>query len=369
MKRTILVIEDDRDISELVRLHLRDAGFEVDVVHDSLSGLERATSSCYELVVLDLMLPGLDVCRRLRARSPYIPILILTSKSTELERVVGLEVGANDLLLHFARHPGRVYTRAQLLDLVWGYGHQGYEHTVNSHPARGIKRSTVSLPPVRWLLRGAALPILADDPADPNRQRIFSAAPILRGGRVEGTLYILIGGDDYDSVLGMLQGSYVLRLASGLLVTSLLLGIATGLLLFRYLTRRLESLASAIEASRQEGFARPLRFSPARDSGAGDEIDRLGVSFHEMARQIHQQMRTLEETDALRRELVANVSHDLRTPLASLRGYVQTLQMKDGRLRAPPAPARPPAPRYPFTPCKGRSAATRSARDGNVTAS
>ena len=198
-------------------------------------------------------------------------------------------------------------------------------------PSRSLRRSSVSLPPVRRLLRGSALPILGDDPADPKRQRIFSAAPIVRDERLQGYLYVVIGGD-YDSVVGMLQGSYVLRLATGLLVTSLLLGIATGLVLFRYLTRRLERLTTVIEASRQEGFARAPRFSPASDPAAGDEIDRLGASFYEMARQIHQQMRALEETDALRRELVANVSHDLRTPLASLRGYLQTLQMKEGLL-------------------------------------
>jgi DNA-binding response OmpR family regulator len=161
--------------------------------------LERAS---YSLIILDLMLPeleGLELCRRLRARPDYTPILMLTAKSSELDRVVGLELGADDyltkpfgirellarvkalfrrmdamgasgpsaaperieideliidvekrkvsskhgpveltakefdLLVQFARHPGRVYTRSQLLDLVWGYGHESYQHTVNSH--------------------------------------------------------------------------------------------------------------------------------------------------------------------------------------------------------------------------------------------
>ena len=200
--RKILVIEDDRDIARLVELHLHDLGYDVHVVHDGVSGLKQALSKPYDLIILDLMLPGiegLEVCRNLRTKPNYTPILMLTAKSTELDRVLGLEVGADDyltkpfsvrellarvkalfrrmdalgaqpapsmqktiqtsdlaidiekrkvtlcgkpvdltakefdLLLQFAQHPGLVYTRSQLLDLVWGYAHEGYEHTVNSH--------------------------------------------------------------------------------------------------------------------------------------------------------------------------------------------------------------------------------------------
>jgi DNA-binding response OmpR family regulator len=200
MPRKVLVIEDDKDIAHLVELHLKDAGFEVSLAHDGNSGLEQALSNPYDLIVLDLMLPGLDgldLCRRIRAKSPYTPILMLTARSSELDRVLGLELGADDyvtkpfsipellarvralfrrveafntcagakkkifagdlmidiekrsvmlsgrpveltakefdLLVQFARHPGRVYTRMDLLNQVWGYGYEGYEHTVNSH--------------------------------------------------------------------------------------------------------------------------------------------------------------------------------------------------------------------------------------------
>ena len=202
MQRTILVIEDDQDIAHLIQLHLQDLGCQVDVAHQGAAGLTQALSSSYDLIILDLMLPdieGLSICRQLREQSTYTPILILTAKSTEWDRVLGLEIGADDyltkpfslkellarvkalfrrvealksqvtpqgqetieagalsievskrkvalggepvsltvkefdLLLQFARHPGRVYTRTQLLDLVWGYGHDGYEHAVNSH--------------------------------------------------------------------------------------------------------------------------------------------------------------------------------------------------------------------------------------------
>jgi len=200
MPRRVLVIEDNHDIAELVKLHLHDCDAETDIECSGTSGLARARHHAYDLVILDLMLPGLDgleVCRRLRERRAYVPILMLTARSAELDRVLGLEMGADDyltkpfsirelvarvraifrrvdafggaaesgnllqqgelrmdrdrhsaslhgealeltarefdLLWHFASHPGRVYRREQLLDQVWGAGYEGYEHTVNSH--------------------------------------------------------------------------------------------------------------------------------------------------------------------------------------------------------------------------------------------
>lgn len=204
MARKVLVVEDSPDIARLVKLHLADIQCDTDIAISGEEALERFRSDTYDLVVLDLMLPGdidgLGVCRDLRTRPGYVPILMLTARSAELDRVLGLEMGADDyltkpfsipelqarvkallrradaltqstdaggrseiiefgglyidverrlvrldaeevsltakefdLLLHFARHPGRVYTRMQLLDQVWGYSHEGYEHTVNSH--------------------------------------------------------------------------------------------------------------------------------------------------------------------------------------------------------------------------------------------
>ncbi len=202
MNRSVLVIEDRQDIANLIKLHLMDLSCDVQLAFDGITGLAEAETKTYDLIILDLMLPGMDgleVCRRVRGKSNYIPILIVTAKATELDRVLGLELGADDyltkpfsilelvarvkalfrrmdalaantvsstlkpirsgdivvdpakregtlgnkpvsltfkefdLLLHFARNPGRVYSRLQLLDLVWGYGHDGYEHNVNCH--------------------------------------------------------------------------------------------------------------------------------------------------------------------------------------------------------------------------------------------
>jgi DNA-binding response OmpR family regulator len=201
MTRQVLVIEDDPDIARLVKMQLTELAYAVKLIPDGPSGLAELETKPYDLVILDLMLPGMDgleICRRIRARPGYTPILMLTAKSGELDRVLGLEMGADDyvtkpfsvlelvarvkaifrrvdsvasraeaaaqriengalsidverrevrldgraveltatefdLVLHFARNPGRVFTRAQLLDQVWGYSHSGYEHTVNSH--------------------------------------------------------------------------------------------------------------------------------------------------------------------------------------------------------------------------------------------
>ena len=201
---TILVAEDQADIRDLLVLNLRSAGYEVTAVADGREALARQTERAHDLLVLDLMMPGLDgleVCKALRARGSATPILMLTAKSTELDRVLGLELGADDyltkpfslaellarvkallrradllraaqanaqtlpsairngeldiqperrqvrcrgealdftalefdLLLHFAQHPGHVFSRSQLLNAVWGYTHDGYEHTVTTH--------------------------------------------------------------------------------------------------------------------------------------------------------------------------------------------------------------------------------------------
>ncbi len=200
----ILIAEDEADIAELLGLHLRNCCDELVVLSDGSEALKRAQTEAWSLVVLDINLPGkngLDVCREIRENDPQIPIMMVTAKSSEFDRVLGLETGADDyvskpfsifelvarakallrraglgntketkpleksqpivvgelridldrrgvslnghdidltareftLLEFFASHPERVFQRVQLLDHVWGYGHEGYEHTVNSH--------------------------------------------------------------------------------------------------------------------------------------------------------------------------------------------------------------------------------------------
>lgn len=199
--KKILIVEDDAHIADLLALHLRDDAFEVHCARDGHKGIELLESAHWDALVLDLMLPGVDgleICRRARQMTSYTPIIITSARSSEVHRILGLELGADDylakpfsvlelvarvralvrrteaiarnsrldtgmlqchgvqldpisrevrvagtpidltprefeLLQFFLRQPGKVYSRIDLLNMVWGYHHDGYEHTVNTH--------------------------------------------------------------------------------------------------------------------------------------------------------------------------------------------------------------------------------------------
>ncbi len=202
-EQKVLIVEDDLDISELLRVNLEDISMDCDFCHCGDQAVNLIVNNHYDLVVLDLMLPGLsglEICKQVRRTKPYQPILMLTAKTSEIDQILGLEVGADDymtkpfsipslqarvraiirrshsysnknypnqdnkiktignlcvdslqrkvtfvdkeldltalefdLLNHFMSNPEQVFSRSQLLDRVWGYDHEGYEHTVNSH--------------------------------------------------------------------------------------------------------------------------------------------------------------------------------------------------------------------------------------------
>ncbi|MBH2876854.1 response regulator transcription factor [Serratia marcescens] len=199
--KRILIVEDDGDIAELLQLHLRDEGYAISHAADGNRGMAMLEQGGWDALILDLMLPGVDgleICRRARTMTRYTPIIITRARSSEVHRVLGLELGADDylakpfsmlelvarvkalfrrqeamsrnlrmdagvlsfndltidpiarevhlhqqpveltprefdLLYFFARHPGQVFSRLSLLNQVWGYQHEGYEHTVNTH--------------------------------------------------------------------------------------------------------------------------------------------------------------------------------------------------------------------------------------------
>lgn len=203
LPKKALIIEDDREIASIVEMNIADLDLETDKATDGGSGLDRALQGEYAIIILDIMLPvldGISVCKKIREKDPYIPILMLTAKAEEIDRVLGLELGADDymtkpfsvreltarvkallrrsavrpvpagfpgnsamsqigrlevdfdkrkvllggelidltvkefdLLELFVRNPGRTYSRTDLLNLVWGYQFEGYEHTVNTH--------------------------------------------------------------------------------------------------------------------------------------------------------------------------------------------------------------------------------------------
>ena len=200
MSHKVLIIEDDKDIAKLVALHLADLDCTCEIANDGEIGLDKALKNRYDLIILDLMLPGVDgleICKEVRSEKNYTPIMMLTSRSEEFDKVLGLEFGADDyltkpfsirellarvkaifrrvnavrdevkgseriqfrdlridlqkrtvvvrgspveltakefdLLTLFAKNPGRAYSRQALLDSAWGYRFEGYDHTVNSH--------------------------------------------------------------------------------------------------------------------------------------------------------------------------------------------------------------------------------------------
>jgi signal transduction histidine kinase len=202
-----------------------------------------------------------------------------------------------------------------------------------SAPAEKVKRKRVSLDPIAFFLSNKDdRPIQGDDPRSQTGQKIFSVAPIYDSGSMAGFLYIVLAGQTFESVADLFQRSYVFRLSAGITVAALLLTIALGALSFNWLTARLRRLASHMAQFRQAAFARPLKLPGWRRDNKGDEIDQLGLAFEEMSERIADQIQQLSKVDSDRRDMVAAISHDLRTPLAALRGYLETLHLKDQTL-------------------------------------
>ncbi len=196
-----------------------------------------------------------------------------------------------------------------------------------------VRRKKVDLKPVKnWIAGDVELPLLGDDPRDVEGEKIFTAARIAPKGKLEGYLYVILGGETYDSISEKIQGSHILRLSIRVVILSLFLALIAGLLMFSFLTRRLKRLADIMDTYESGMTPETLNLTSRGPESSEDEIDRLVAAFRKMTERINMQMGKLAKSDGLRRELVANVSHDLRTPLATLRGYIETLQMKDDSL-------------------------------------
>ena len=204
-----------------------------------------------------------------------------------------------------------------------------------SAPPGKVKRDRVDLRPIKkWFEAGTVFPLTGDDPRSPDKKKVFSVARIPEQGALQGYLYIILGGELFDSIVQKLKGSYIMQLSAWWLAASLLFVLAAGLLLFAYLTRRLRRLAAVMASVDMAQTAGQLQSMSAMDRVPGDEIDRLTVTFKQLIDRIQTQMEKLKKADSLRRELVTNVSHDLRTPLATLKGYIETLFLKDKSLSA-----------------------------------
>jgi signal transduction histidine kinase len=202
-----------------------------------------------------------------------------------------------------------------------------------SAPEGTVKREHVSLEPIRLFLKQQERsPLMGDDPRDLDGRKVFSAAPITSNDILQGYLYIVLGGDQYDDIAKMIQASYIFKAAVIVLLVALGVALLGGLFVFSILTRRLRLLGEVMGryAVADGQGDRAVRYPTGQR--AKDEIDDLGWQFNSMAEKIDLQIDELRRLDDIRREMVANVSHDLRTPLTTMRGYLETLLLKDDTL-------------------------------------
>ena len=193
-------------------------------------------------------------------------------------------------------------------------------------PDEAVLMSSIDLAPVRTLISGQAqFPLRGNDPRNSESEKIFSAAEVRSEQGLEGYLYVVLGGQQYEALAADIGSSYVLRssaIAAGAIVlfTALL-----GFLVFRVLTKRLRRLSCEMERVTEARFSVEPEITPPDH---GDEIDTLSKNFIDMSAQIRRQIAQLKENDHLRRELVSNISHDLRTPLSAMQGSLETLIIK-----------------------------------------
>jgi signal transduction histidine kinase len=204
-------------------------------------------------------------------------------------------------------------------------------------PAGHVKLTHVALPPIqRFLSSTAELPILGTDPRRPDGRQVFSAAPISRSGHILGYLYVVVGGESYQAWVMRVRNSRILQGAAEIALGIAAIAVLCGLLGFWFLSRRVFRIGRALQEFRDGGFsAAPRSLAvPTRRWLSVDEIDELQSGFGELVQVVCRQVRQLRAADTQLRESIASVSHDLRTPLTALGGYLDTVLMKNETLSA-----------------------------------
>jgi signal transduction histidine kinase len=192
-----------------------------------------------------------------------------------------------------------------------------------------IKRNRIDLLPLTQLTQNQApLPIYGDDPQHHSRKKIFSAAPVFNGSTLQGYLYVIVAGERYESAFNRLQSTRNTELSIMLMLGAMVFLFVVMLGIFAYFTRPLRLLSKDIKALQAVGFDKSKVELAHWMPNSRNEVHQLGTAFEQMVKQINQQFSMLQKSDVQRRELLADISHDLRTPLSSLQGYIETLALK-----------------------------------------
>ena len=199
-------------------------------------------------------------------------------------------------------------------------------------PPGHLKREHVDIAPIRRLLAGEPLPVFGDDPRSGSGRKVFSAAPLRVDGRDAGYVYVVLFGEEHDALAQHVAGDSALRTTLWTMALVAALGLLAGLAAFHWITRPLRELTADVHRFAADSVATPAQAEPSHRASGGDEIATLRLAFTQMTQRIAEQWRELTTQDQQRRELVANISHDLRTPLTSLHGYLETLRVKSDAL-------------------------------------
>jgi len=196
-------------------------------------------------------------------------------------------------------------------------------------PDGKVKRNRIAIEPIQTFIRGdSRLPLKGEDPRDLTGHKTFSAAKITDNNRLQGYLYIVLGGEQYDDIVEMMGNSFTIDSTLLVLAAALSAALIGGLIVFSFQTRRLRLLGDVIQNYADDRTPDNTQSRFPSDVGSKDEIDLLGAQFNAMADKIDLQVDDLKHMESLRREMVANVSHDLRTPLTTMRGYLETLLIR-----------------------------------------
>lgn len=196
-----------------------------------------------------------------------------------------------------------------------------------------VKRKNINLVPLLQLIRNQApLPIYGDDPRNSQRKKIFSAAPVFDGSDLQGYLYVIVTGEQYDDAFAQLQSDKAIELSLLFIAGGIVFLFIILLGLFRYFTNPLRRLTRDMTRFKEAGFDKSKVQLQSWQLNGTNEVHQLGSVFADMVEQINNQLVRLQQADIHRRELLAHISHDLRTPLASLQGYIETIALRGNNL-------------------------------------